>query len=74
MNKEDEMELKQIGKSSDWESKCGMFRIIADNDNLFGAYWPCMREGDGQDKIVKFRHLSKNYMSFGEAKNVLGDY
>ena len=68
------MEFKRIGKSSDWISDCGMFKIFADNDNLFGAYWPSMREGDGQEEPIKFKALSKEYMSFEDAKEVLKNF
>ena len=56
----------------DFISDCGMFKITLDKSE--GLYYPCIREGDGQDRPIIFSRLSKKPMSFEDAQEVLNLY
>jgi hypothetical protein len=64
--------MKRIGKSSDFISDCGNFQICASNEHD-GTYMPLKRMGDMQDKPVIFAGLSNDFVSFEEAKEIIGN-
>jgi hypothetical protein len=64
--------MDRIGKSSDFISKCGNFKICASNDHD-GTFMPLIRLGDMQDKPVIFGGLSNDFVSFDEAKKIISN-
>jgi hypothetical protein len=64
--------MNRIGKSSDFISDCGNFKICASNDHD-EKYLPLMRMGDLQDEPVIFAGLSNDFVSFEEAKDIIGN-
>ncbi len=62
------MYFDRIGKSSDFESRCGKYRIRAANDNFNGAYWPIKVV---QASPYKGRILSTDYMSFEDCRELI---
>jgi hypothetical protein len=64
--------MNRIGKSSDFISECGNFKICASNDHD-GKYLPLMRMGDMQDEPVIFGSLSRDFVSFEEAREIISN-
>jgi hypothetical protein len=64
--------MKRIGKSSDFISDCGNFKICASNEHN-ETYLPLMRMGDMQDEPIIFGSLSCDFVSFQEAKEIINN-
>ena len=67
------MRMNRIGKSSDFISECGMFKISASNSPE-DSYLPMIRMGDGKDKPIIFVGMTEDFVSFEDAKEVLSNY
>jgi hypothetical protein len=67
------MNMNRIGKSSDFISECGNFKICASNEHD-GTYLPLMRQGDMDDKPVVFASVTEDFVSFEDAMTALSNY
>tara|TARA_R110000822_G_scaffold226281_1_gene359083 strand:+ start:95 stop:292 length:198 start_codon:yes stop_codon:yes gene_type:complete len=65
--------MNRIGESSDFISDCGNFKICASNE-IDGAYMPLMRSGDMQDLPITFVRLTKGFVSWELAEEILSIY